>query len=107
MAMVIVILLNVLIAQLSFTYSEAKNNAKLQYAIDRMSIVTRLEQSTFGINFRVKYYKDGARVSENDLVKEMLEYSEERHPWESMEEKLTLVRDLMRKVIRKVSDKFD
>jgi competence transcription factor ComK len=49
MAMVIVILLNVLIAQLSFTYSEAKNNAKLQYAIDRMSIVTRLEQSRFGV----------------------------------------------------------
>ena len=45
MAMVIVILLNVLIAQLSYTYSEAKNNAKLQYAIDRMVIVTRLEHS--------------------------------------------------------------
>ena len=47
MAMVVVILLNVLIAQLSFTYSEAKNNAKLQYAIDRMFIVTRLEHSRF------------------------------------------------------------
>ena len=49
MAMVIVVLLNVLIAQLSFTYSEAKNNAKLQYAIDRMSIITRLEQSICGV----------------------------------------------------------
>lgn len=47
MAMVIVILLNVLIAQLSYTYSEAKTNAKLQYAIDRMRIVTRLEHSRF------------------------------------------------------------
>lgn len=47
MAMVIVILLNVLIAQLSYTYSEAKNNAKLQYAVDRMVIVTRLEHSRF------------------------------------------------------------
>ena len=47
MAMVIVILLNVLIAQLSYTYSEAKSNAKLQYAIDRMRIVTRLEHSRF------------------------------------------------------------
>ena len=47
MAMVIVILLNVLIAQLSFTYSEAKSNAKLQYAVDRMIIVTRLEHSRF------------------------------------------------------------
>ena len=47
MAMVVVILLNVLIAQLSYTYSEAKRNAKLQYAIDRMRIVTRLEHSRF------------------------------------------------------------
>ncbi|XP_027051176.1 uncharacterized protein LOC113678493, partial [Pocillopora damicornis] len=43
MAMVIVILLNILIAQLSYTYSEAKKTAKLQYAIDTMFIVTRLE----------------------------------------------------------------
>ena len=42
--LVIVVLLNVLIAQLSYTYSEAKNNAKLQYSIDRMSIIARLEQ---------------------------------------------------------------
>ena len=47
MAMVIVILLNVLIAQLSFTYSEAKKNARLQYAVDRMIIITRLEHSRF------------------------------------------------------------
>ena len=47
MAMVTVILLNVLIAQLSYTYSEAKSNAKLQYAIDRIVIVTRLEHSRF------------------------------------------------------------
>lgn len=47
MGMVIVILLNVLIAQLSYTYSEAKSNAKLQYAVDRMVIVTRLEHSRF------------------------------------------------------------
>ena len=45
MGMVIVILLNVLIAQLSYTYSEAKSNVKLQYAIDRIVIVTRIEYS--------------------------------------------------------------
>ena len=47
MAMVIVILLNILIAQLSYTYSEAKKTAKLQYAIDTMFIVTRLEYSRY------------------------------------------------------------
>ncbi|KAK2556750.1 Transient receptor potential cation channel subfamily V member 4, partial [Acropora cervicornis] len=34
MAMVIVIMLNILIAQMSYTYSEAKRTAKLQYAVD-------------------------------------------------------------------------
>lgn len=47
MAMVIVILLNVLIAQLSHTYDEAKSNAKLQFAIDRIVIVTGIECSRF------------------------------------------------------------
>ena len=45
MTMVIAIFLNILIAQLSDTYSEAKKTAKLQYAIDTMIIVTRLEYS--------------------------------------------------------------
>ena len=45
MTMVIAIFLNILIAQLSDTYCEAKKTAKLQYAIDTMIIVTRLEYS--------------------------------------------------------------
>lgn len=47
MGIVIVILLNVLIAQLSYTYSEAKKIAKVQYTVDTMRIVTRLEYSRF------------------------------------------------------------
>ena len=47
MAMVIVIMLNILIAQMSYTYSEAKRTAKLQYAVDTMLITTRLEYSRF------------------------------------------------------------
>lgn len=43
MGAVLVILLNVLIAQLSDTYSEAKKFAKLQYAADTMRIISRLE----------------------------------------------------------------
>ena len=57
MAVVIVILLNVLIAQLSYTYDEAKSNAKLQFAIDRILIVTRIEYSRFSrfVSFSVKF----------------------------------------------------
>ena len=47
MAMVIVIMLNILIAQMSYTYSEAKRTAKLQYAVDTMLITARLEYSRF------------------------------------------------------------
>ena len=47
MGMVVVILLNILIAQLSYTYAEAKKTAKLQYAVDRMFIVSSLETSRF------------------------------------------------------------
>ncbi|XP_046844774.1 transient receptor potential cation channel subfamily V member 2-like isoform X2 [Xenia sp. Carnegie-2017] len=104
MAMVIVILLNILIAQLSFTYSEAKNRAKLQYAIDRMAIISRLERGIFGNYFRLKYYLEGDKVNENDLVKEMLEYNDEQQSLESTDEKLTYVRDLMKKVFRKISN---
>ena len=63
MAMVIVILLNVLIAQLSYTYSEAKSNAKLQYAIDRMRIVTRLEHSRFARFVSLRFHLSGFRVT--------------------------------------------
>ena len=47
MAVVIVIMLNILIAQMSYTYSEAKRTAKLQYAVDTMLITARLEYSRF------------------------------------------------------------
>ncbi|XP_068676221.1 transient receptor potential cation channel subfamily A member 1-like [Montipora foliosa] len=102
MVMVIVILLNILIAQMSYTYSEAKRTAKLQYAIDTMRIATRLEYSRFARwNLRVNSYKDGDWISEKELAKEMLEYSDDSHPWETMEEKLTNIRNLMRKVVKR------
>ena len=47
MVAVVVILLNILIAQMSSTYSEAKKTARLQYDVDRMLIITRLEHSRF------------------------------------------------------------
>jgi len=103
MAMVIVIMLNILIAQMSYTYSEAKRTAKLQYAVDTMLITARLEYSRFARwNLRVKNYINGDWISEKDLAKEMLEYSEDSHPWETMEEKLTNIRELMRNVVRRV-----
>ena len=62
MAMVIVILLNILIAQLSYTYSEAKKTARLQYAIDAMFIITRLE-----------YNRNSKRVSNALILLKCLE----------------------------------
>ncbi|KXJ18103.1 Transient receptor potential cation channel subfamily V member 4 [Exaiptasia diaphana] len=103
MAMVIVILLNILIAQLSYTYAEAKKMAKLQYDIDRVLIITRLEHSRFSrFNLRVRYYQEGDWIGEVKLAKALLEYSEDRYPWESIEEKLEQIRTMMKKVIKRL-----
>ena len=47
MTAVVVILLNILIAQMSSTYGEARRLARLLYDVDRMFIITRLESSRF------------------------------------------------------------
>ena len=61
------ILLNVLIAQLSYTYSEAKKIAKLQYAADTMRIITRLEYSRFAnlVGIVLKFIRMGEKSLEN------------------------------------------
>jgi len=56
-------------------------------------------------NLRIKNYSDGDWISEEHLAKEMLEYTDERHPWETIEDKLTDIREIMRKVVRRGKDK--
>ena len=43
MGTVIVVLINILIAQLSSTYEQAKKVAKLQYDVDRILLLSRME----------------------------------------------------------------
>lgn len=43
MGTVIVVLINILIAQLSSTYGQAKKVAKLQYDVDRILLLSRME----------------------------------------------------------------
>ncbi|KAJ7321433.1 hypothetical protein OS493_035007 [Desmophyllum pertusum] len=99
MGTVIVILLNILIAQMSTTYTQAKRVARLEYDVDRILLLTRMERFPL-LNLRVKYYKEGDWISEIKLAKELLEFSEDRHPWESVEEKLNAIRDMMRKIVK-------
>ncbi|PFX15099.1 hypothetical protein AWC38_SpisGene20699 [Stylophora pistillata] len=99
MGTVTVILLNILIAQMSTTYIQAKKVARLEYDVDRILQFTRMERFPF-VNLRVKYYKEGDWLSEIKLAKELLEFSEDRNPWESVEEKLNEIRDLMRKMVK-------
>ncbi|XP_022777936.1 uncharacterized protein LOC111319424 [Stylophora pistillata] len=91
MGTVTVILLNILIAQMSTTYTQAKKVARLEYDVDRILQLTRMERFPF-LNLRVKYYKEGDWISEMNLAKELLEFSEDRNPWESVEEKLSAIR---------------
>ena len=44
MGTVLVILLNILIAQMSTTYTQAKRVARLEYDVDRISLLTRMER---------------------------------------------------------------
>ena len=37
-------------------------------------------------------YEDGSWLNDEDLAKEILEYAEERHPWETVEDRVTTVR---------------
>lgn len=54
MGTVIVVLLNILIAQLSTTYAQAKNVAKLEYDVDRMLLLTRMENYPFLVRKKYK-----------------------------------------------------
>ena len=47
MGTVIVILLNILIAQMSATYTQAKRVAHLEYDVDRILLLTRMERFPF------------------------------------------------------------
>ena len=44
MGTVIVILLNILIGQMSTTYTQAKRVARLEYDVDRILLLTRMER---------------------------------------------------------------
>ncbi|XP_022809423.1 transient receptor potential cation channel subfamily V member 5-like [Stylophora pistillata] len=101
MGTVTVILLNILIAQMSTTYTQAKQVARLEYDVDRILQLTRMERFPF-LNLRVKYYKEGDWISEMNLAKELLEFSEDRNPWESVEEKLCAIREKMRKMVKQM-----
>jgi len=101
MGTVLVILLNILIAQMSTTYTQAKRVARVEYDVDRILLLSRMERCSL-LNLRVKYYKEGDLISDMKLAEELLEFSEDRHPWESVEEKLNAIRDKMRKMVKQM-----
>nr|XP_058966812.1 transient receptor potential cation channel subfamily A member 1-like [Pocillopora verrucosa] len=101
MGTVLVVLLNILIAQMSTTYIQAKKVARLEYDVDRILQLTRIERFPF-LNLRMKYYKEGEWISEKKLAEELLEFSEDHNPWESVEEKLNAIRDVMRKMVKQM-----
>ena len=52
MGTVTVILLNILIAKMSTTYTQAKKVARLDYDVDRILQLTRMERFPFLVNIR-------------------------------------------------------
>ena len=51
MGTVLVILLNILIAQMSTTYIQAKKVARVEYDVDRILQLTRMERFPFLVSF--------------------------------------------------------
>ena len=54
MGTVIVILLSILIAQMSTTYTQAKRVARLEYDVDRILLLTRMERFPFLVCLHVR-----------------------------------------------------
>ena len=55
MGTVLVILLNILIAQMSTTYIQAKKVARVEYDVDRILQLTRMERFPFLVRRRADY----------------------------------------------------
>ena len=71
MGTVIVILLNILIAQMSTTYTQAKRVARLEYDVDRILLLTRMERFPFLVCKRHemdRFQRVCARVIVRDYV---------------------------------------
>lgn len=74
MFVIIVILVNILIGQLSYRYETAIEEAEIQYSIDKAKFITRLEKSRFrNRNARMAHYVEGDYVSDDTLVSELLQ----------------------------------
>eukprot|EP00794_Sanderia_malayensis_P018139 gene18139-19949_t len=81
MMVILVFLLNILIAQLSSTYEERRQNASLEYDIDKALFLTRLENSRFkSMNLRIRHFHEGEFVNDADEIKELLKGWDDLHP---------------------------
>lgn len=102
MFVVIVMLTNILIGQLSYRYENALDNAKIQYDIDKTKTLTRMENSRFKCwNSRVKYYVDAAYITETAVVQELLNDWESIAPAKFNDDGKESVRSLMKKFCSK------
>lgn len=82
MLSVVIILLNVLIAQLSLTYEMVQEESLLSFSVLRMQSVATIEwQSRFKYwNLRKKYYVPGEIKSRQEVEEMMKQYQESTNP---------------------------
>ena len=71
---IIIVMGNVLIAQISERYTDAKSVAAIQYDIDKAWHLVRIERSLFSYlhNKRKVYFRKGLYVSNAELVQDLL-----------------------------------
>jgi len=72
MFIVIIILSNILIGQVSYRYEKAQEQATVQFDIDKTKMLCSIDRSFIFHKLRMKYYRKGLFVSDQDLIKDLL-----------------------------------
>lgn len=73
MGLIIVVLSNLLIGQISNVYNDAVADAKISFSIDKAKYICKVEKSLFvRRNLRIKHYTEGDYVSKEEDVLELL-----------------------------------
>jgi len=98
MFVIIIILSNVLIGQISYRYERAQEEASFQYDIEKTRSLGTIDRSILFHRLRMKHYNRGLLVSEEQVTKDLLMDWKTLH---DLEENDIAIRNILEKRILK------
>lgn len=110
MAVIMVVLLNLLIGQISYRYEEALNMASIGYDVDRLKLVIKAENTplNFFIDFRVKYYREADFVANEEVAEELVEDWLAAKQHDKIEKRQKAIKEFLKsKLVKRRSMKHD